>query len=294
MLSQRIGRRPVAQVTYTSPMQTTVSIGEFSRLSHLTVKALRHYHQIDLFVPAEIDTSSGYRRYSTEQLGDAHLIRRLRDLAMPLPEIQTILSSTKADKRNQAIVEHLGRVEKELRHTKNIVTSLQALLTGETNSSMDVEFMLLPPLTVLSVTDSIEQQMILEWCGANFEPLYQNITNAGLVPCGPPGGLYSPEVLRLGEGEVTIFVPVLGSPGHLETAGAVTLESIYVASTTHVGPYDDLDRTYGQLGAEVNELGISSDGAIREVYVVGPVHSSDTQDWRTQVCWPVHETKDVS
>ena len=270
-------------------MQTTVAIGEFSRLSHLSVKALRHYHEIGLFLPAEIDETSGYRRYSTEQLGDAHLIRRLRDLAMPLTDIQAVLSSDELGARNRAIVDHLGRVEKELAETKEIVSSLRALLADGGGSVVDVEVMWLPPLTVLAAGDTIEQQMILEWCGANFEPLYQRVTESGLVPAGPPGGLYSTDVLANGEGDVTIFVPVLGSPDQLQNAGVETFESIHVAVATHEGPYTDLDMTYGQLGAQVNNLGISVDGAIRENYLVGPVHSQDPADWRTEVCWPVSD-----
>jgi len=45
----------------------TVPIGEFSKLTHLSVKALRHYHAIGLLEPAAIDTESSYRRYDTDQ-----------------------------------------------------------------------------------------------------------------------------------------------------------------------------------------------------------------------------------
>jgi MerR family regulatory protein len=35
--------------------ETVVPIGEFARLTHLSVKALRHYHDRDILVPAEVD-----------------------------------------------------------------------------------------------------------------------------------------------------------------------------------------------------------------------------------------------
>ena len=49
-------------------MTVAVSIGEFSRLTHLTVKTLRHYHDVGLLVPDEVDRYTGYRRYGTGQV----------------------------------------------------------------------------------------------------------------------------------------------------------------------------------------------------------------------------------
>ena len=71
-------------------MQTLVTIGEFSRLSHLTAKALRHYHDVGLLTPAQVDPT-GYRRYGVAQVQQAQLVRRLRLLEMPVPDIKAVL-----------------------------------------------------------------------------------------------------------------------------------------------------------------------------------------------------------
>lgn len=60
-----------------------LSIGRFSHLSGLTIKALRHYDEIGLLRPARVDDSSGYRYYSLAQVREAEAIRRLRSLEMP-------------------------------------------------------------------------------------------------------------------------------------------------------------------------------------------------------------------
>ena len=59
-------------------MSTYLSIGDFSRATHLTVKTLRHYHQIGLLEPADVDPHTGYRRYTTDQIPTAQVIRRFR------------------------------------------------------------------------------------------------------------------------------------------------------------------------------------------------------------------------
>ena len=61
-------------------MTATVTISQFARLTHLSVKTLRAYHEIGLLPQASVDPSSGYRRYATAQVETALLIRRLRRL----------------------------------------------------------------------------------------------------------------------------------------------------------------------------------------------------------------------
>jgi MerR HTH family regulatory protein len=65
-------------------MSVLVSIGDFSRMTHLSIKALRFYHDQGLLEPARIDPDSGYRFYEPAQVPVAQVIRRFRDLDMPL------------------------------------------------------------------------------------------------------------------------------------------------------------------------------------------------------------------
>lgn len=109
-------------------MAARVAIGDFSRMSHLSVAALRHYHQVGLLHPAEIDPGSGYRFYAPEQVQIAQVIRRFRDLGMPLDEIRDVLHAPDAAARNQAIVTHMQRMEAQLAATQSVVASLRSLL----------------------------------------------------------------------------------------------------------------------------------------------------------------------
>ena len=56
-------------------MRTRVTIGDFSRASHLSVKTLRHYHEVGLLEPSEVDPDNGYRYYSEDQIPLAQVIR---------------------------------------------------------------------------------------------------------------------------------------------------------------------------------------------------------------------------
>ena len=52
-------------------MTTAIGIGDFARMTLLSVKALRHYHEVGLLTPAAIDPASGYRRYDLSQVATA-------------------------------------------------------------------------------------------------------------------------------------------------------------------------------------------------------------------------------
>ena len=65
-----------------------LKIGDFSRLSHLTVKALRFYEKEKLLVPASVDEWTGYRFYETSQLEDAARIKACRQMDLSIDEIR--------------------------------------------------------------------------------------------------------------------------------------------------------------------------------------------------------------
>ena len=71
-----------------------MSIGRFSRLTGLTVKALRHYDELGLLRPAAVDPETGYRSYSSAQVGPGRVRSgTLRRLELPLDDIATLLAT---------------------------------------------------------------------------------------------------------------------------------------------------------------------------------------------------------
>ena len=109
-------------------MQARIAIGDFARMTHLSVKALRHYHDVGLLEPAQVDPWSGYRFYEPGQVPLAQVIRRFRDLGMPLEEVRAVLEAPDVGARNDVIVAHLERMESQLAQTQAVVASLRSLL----------------------------------------------------------------------------------------------------------------------------------------------------------------------
>ena len=254
-------------------MAALLSIGDFARATHLSVKALRHYDDIGLLVPAEVDPSSGYRRYRAAQVPSAHLIRRLRDLDMPLPEIGRVLNAPDDAARDAVIDQHLQRMETSLETTRRSVTALRALLEHRATPE-GIERRDIGATSAVAIRETVEWDRAESWLADSFARLHDG---AGSRACGPDAALYSPGFFEDHIGEVTAFIAVSsGGPGTVEIPGGT------FAVAVHRGDFDRLDETYGLLGAAVTANGTSlPDQPVREHYLDSDV---------TEVLWPVRPT----
>lgn len=98
------------------------SIGQAARLAGLTTKALRHYDRIGLLRPAVVDPVTSYRRYADRQLDDARLIRRLRDLDLPLDEIGPVLAAPET--LPSVLAAHRRRVEARMTRLRGVLHAI--------------------------------------------------------------------------------------------------------------------------------------------------------------------------
>lgn len=270
-------------------MATLLSIGEFSRLTHVSVKALRHYHDLELLSPARIDPSSGYRFYATAQAPTAQLIRRFRDLGMPLDQVRVVLTATDPTVRDEVIAEHLRNMERQLDQTRTAVSSLRQLLEGGGSPSRDVDFRTLSGNPALLVSERVAWDDIVEWLDDSFADLRRELGPDADLRGGPDGGLFSAEYFESHIGEVTAFIPL--SPSAVRVGG--TLPAGPVAVAIHRGSFSDIDRTYTALGSFVAEQGRVSHTrtAIRENYLVSNFDTDNEHELVTEVCWPVLSTR---
>ena len=266
-------------------MTVYLTIGEFSRMTYLSVKALRHYHDVGLLEPADIDTATGYRFYAVGQVPIAQAIRRFRDLDMPIDDVKAVLDAGDTASRNDAIVAHLQRMEQRLEETQATVASLRALLEGGP-SVVPIEYRSVAPMLSLAVTGDVSFVDSGPWLHEAFVDLTAALASSGAEPVGPSGGLYSSEFFEEGIGRVVVFVPIATDvPDRLGRVERYTVPAADLAVVMHHGPLTDLDQSYGRLGTFVAERGIGAPGPIRERYLVA--EADDPADLRTEVGWPI-------
>lgn len=62
-------------------------IGEFSKITDISVKTLRYYNEIGLLIPEEVDIYTGYRYYGDRNLNELKIISNLKKSGFTLEEI---------------------------------------------------------------------------------------------------------------------------------------------------------------------------------------------------------------
>jgi DNA-binding transcriptional MerR regulator len=265
-------------------MTSTLTIGDFSQLTHLSVKTLRHYHEVGLLEPASVDPRTGYRSYALEQVPTAQVVMRFRELGMPVREVTALLQAEPAE-RAELIAAHLERLENQLASTQRSVSSLRRLLAPNP-PPLDVRFRSEPPTVVASIQAEVERRDVAAWWLGALAELRAALAGAQLVPEGPPGGVYDSALFADDRGRAIVYLATDTPP----TTGRVmpmVLPAVELAVAVHDGPHDDVDVTYGALGTYVTEHEIAISGPVHERYLIGPPDSEDRATWQTEIGWPV-------
>ena len=71
----------------------------------------------------------------------------------------------------------------------------------------------------------------------------------------------------------------------------LVIPPVELATILHAGPYVDMDRVFGALGAYVARHALAVEAPIREYFLVGPADTADDSLWRTEVGWPIFQTR---
>lgn len=260
-----------------------LTIGGFSEITHLSVRTLRRYHEAGLIEPAAVDELTGYRYYTAEQIPTAQVIHRLRELDVPLAEVKSIIASADPQRRAALIAGHLRRLEDELARTRAAVTSLRQLLQPDVDE-IRVELRSVPVRTVAAIRARVDREQVLPWYAAAMAEL--DAAYPASERTGPPGGRYAGELFSDGVGELLVYHPVR-HPRPTGRIEVVELGAVELAVANHRGPHDDIDVTYGRLGAWVVDHTLTVDGPIHETYLVGPRNTPIAAEWRTEIGWPI-------
>jgi DNA-binding transcriptional MerR regulator len=269
---------------------TYLSVGDFSRATHISVKMLRHYHSIGLLRPADVDPKSGYRRYTSDQIGSAQVIRRFRDLDMPLKDIRAVLAAPDIATRNGRISAHLDRLEVDLGHTQRAVASLRELLTPSAENDRSIVLQSVPQTNAVVVSEMVAAADSTAWLQGALGELFGTMEAHGATAQGIAGGIYPDDLFTKHRGLVTVFVPCDVSIPPIGRVSMQTVPAAELAVITHAGSPSEVDRAYGALATYVSRHALGVYGPIREYYEVGPRQTTDESQWRTNIGWPIFST----
>jgi len=247
-----------------------LSIGEFARLGPVSPRMLRHYHELGLLVPEQVD-ATGYRSYTVGQLGRLHRLLALRDLGFSLSQVGELLAEDlPLDQLRGMLLIRRAQIEQSVAEEQDRLRRVEAHLRALEGSEVDIEDIVIKQTEPLRVAEASD-------------------TAAGFGPAlGPVFGHLYPEILAHlsaqgvqpglcvawyeepnDDGSVVVHAGFDIGEQDLEGNGQVRVTQLpvtEVASVVHRGPMEDVVPVYEALVGWIEESGYRLTGRSRELY----------------------------
>ena len=243
-------------------------ISDFSRLTRVTIKTLRHYDRLGLLAPAYVDPVTRYRWYSAGQVSRLHRIRALRDLGFPLEHIGDMLEGgrrtlrRKFERRREEIRHQL---EEDMRRLAELDAALQEL-GRRGRVRIDAAVRDVPPVRVAARRARVPD--LDRGAEELFEAIEADAAAANIRAAGPPLLVYHDRDYREADADIEAAVPVAPDA---RSAGRSTLRTLpghaAAACVVYRGDYDQWARIGQGLLAWLESRRLVPAGPVREVFL---------------------------
>lgn len=268
-----------------------LKIGDFSKLSRITIRMLRHYDEIDLLIPRRVDEFSGYRYYDEEQLAEAGRIQSLKYMGFSLSAIREIMDSLENPDqmerflaiRKKELESHLNETAEQLRLLDN---TMRWLRKDGNVMNYNVTLKTLPERYVASV-----RQIIPAYYeeGRLWKVLSEETAGMKIQEANPRYGMaiFHDEGFKEQDVDVEIQMAVSGQYKDTEHVKFKKASSVQFASVTYKGGYEQITKVNEAVASWIHSNGYEFDGKSFCIYHVSPSETTNPQEWVTEVCHPV-------
>ena len=261
-----------------------LKIGDFSKLSHLTVKALRFYEKEGLLKPASVDEWNNYRFYETSQLETAARIRSYRQLGLSVEEIKAIFSGTDV---KEVLKEKVRSLMKEKHLIESRLSIIDSIMEDKEMKYQVAEKVIPEKIIYTAETVLKVYSDLMQWIpsvGRECLELNPEIkcTEPQYEFCEYLDGEYRETDIRIRHNEaVTSFGK---ENDHIRFR---TLPEAKVLSIYHKGSYANIGDAYAFLMKYAEQNGYAVAGLARECYIDGIWNKGLEEDWLTEIQLPV-------
>lgn len=265
------------------------SIGEFSKITGLTVKTLRFYHEKGVLVPARVEGGSGYRYYDVRNVEAARVIVSLREFGFSLDEIQSMLAEH--DDEGDIIgflKQRKDAISEQIKRERDVVVSINQIIQRESEarqimeqSTFDIEEKTLEPVIVAGV----RMKCRYDEMGKGFSQISRKLGRhiSGKCMCLYYDGEYKEE-----DADLEPCMPVRKQVD-ADGIDVRELPGGRFVSLMHRGPYGELGRSYERLMTYIKDKGYEMQTPTREVYFKGPgpIFKGNPKKYLTEIQIPV-------
>lgn len=268
-----------------------LKIGEFSKLSRISIRMLRHYDEIGLLIPQSIDQFTSYRYYCEDQLPVASQINALKDMGFGLSAIAEILKSYDDPQRlaeflKVKLLEVKADVQDAQRRLLLLDTAIQRLRKDGNAMSYTVNIKTLPERYVASVRQTIPtyQQEGVLWGILMKETAPLNMQDGD--PCYALAIFHDKEY-KESDVDVEVQKSLRGNYADTDHVVFKVEPPVLIASATYKGRYDKIGDVNEAVANWVHDNGYCFDGASFNIYHVSPHETQNPDEFVTEICYPV-------
>lgn len=265
------------------------SVGEFSKVTGLSVKTLRFYHEKGILMPSRIDESSGYRYYDESKIERARAIVWFREMDFSIEEIAEILDEATDESGLFARLEsQKERIAKRLKREREILRALEELIAGEKEAQevleragFSVEEKVLEPLLMAGY----RMKGKYSECGKGFGWVSRAV---GRYICGKPFCLYYDCEYRDDDADIETCFPIRKEV-RAEGVSVRPLPGGPCLALIHKGPYPQLGRSYEKILTAARRRKAELLLPTREVYLKGPgmIFKGNPKNYLTEIQLPL-------
>jgi len=249
-----------------------LKIGDFSKVSLVSVKALRYYDELGLLKPARVDALTGYRYYSASQLPRLNRILVLKDLGLSLQQIAHLLDQelTPDQIRGMLRLKHV-ELQQQLAEGQARLARIEAWLQAFEQEAMmpiyDVILKNIAPLRVVQIRGvAPSMQHIGPTLDHLFDQLLEYISRHGATPVGPGTAIYYDCEFCERDVSVGACLPFEGSLFDGEEVKVIELPAVEtMASVIHHGSFSTIKQAYDTLLTLIESNGYHISGPNREL-----------------------------
>lgn len=145
----------------------------------------------------------------------------------------------------------------------------------------------LPAVVYMGLDLSASMDTMMDVTTNGYMELYNYLMAEEITPAGPPFAIWNVADPNAAVWDYTIAVPVEAVGAGNDRIKPGSLAATYAATTTFTGPYEALGAIYPSMYEWVTAQGRAPGGASREVYVVSPGDTDDSNQWQTIVQIPL-------
>lgn len=261
-----------------------LKIGDFSKLSHLTIKALRFYEKEGLLKPALVDEWNNYRFYETSQLETAAKIKSYRQLGLSIEEIKAVFAGTDV---KEILQEKIASLTKEKHLIESRLSIIRSIMEDKEMKYQVTEKVIPERIVYTAETVLKSYSDIMQWIPSVGKDCLE--LNPGMKCSEPPyefceylDGEYKETDIRIRHNEA---VTAFGKENdHIRFK---ILPEAKVLSIYHKGSYADIGEAYAFLMKYAEQNGYTTAGLARECYIDGIWNKESEEDWLTEIQLPI-------